>query len=91
MADRSFLDVMTAAVHDTENKPGIISISWGGPESSATAQFQRNFDQVLQTAAHLGITICVAAGDDGSADFPLDDPERPWHVRSREEESSSAA
>jgi kumamolisin len=70
--DQSFLDVMTAAVHDTENRPSVICLGWGGPEASATSQFQRNFDQVLQEAGHLGITVCVAAGDNGSADFPLD-------------------
>jgi kumamolisin len=61
--DQSFLDVMTAAVQDSENKPSVISISWGGPEAAATNQFQQNFDQVLQAAAHLGITVCVATGD----------------------------
>ena len=76
--DQSFLDVMTAAVHDSENNPSIISISWGGPEATATSQFQQNLDQVLLAAAHLGITVCVASGDNGSADFPLNDPERSW-------------
>jgi kumamolisin len=76
--DQSFLDVLTAAVHDSENNPTIISISWGGPESTATSQFQQNFDEVLQAAAHLGITVCVASGDNASADFPLNDPQRPW-------------
>jgi kumamolisin len=76
--DQSFLDVLTAAVHDSENNPTIISISWGGPESTATSQFQQNFDEVMQAAAHLGITVCVASGDNASADFPLNDPQRPW-------------
>jgi kumamolisin len=76
--DQSFLDVMTAAVHDNENKPSVISISWGGPEAAATNQFQQSFDQVLQAAAYLGITVCVAAGDNASADFPLNDMRRPW-------------
>jgi len=76
--DQSFLDVMTAAVHDSQNNPSIISISWGGPEATATNQFQCNFDQVLQAAAHLGITVCVASGDNASADFPSNDPQRPW-------------
>ena len=76
--DQSFLDVMTAAVHDSENKPSIISLSWGGPESAATSQFQDSLDEVLQAAAHLGITVCVASGDNASADFPLNDPQNPW-------------
>lgn len=73
--DQSFLDAMTAAVHDTRNNPSVISISWGGPEATATSQFQRSFDEVLQAAAHLGITVCVASGDCASADFPVDDPQ----------------
>ncbi len=44
----------------------MISISWGGPESSWTAQSMTAFDQAFQAAAALGVTICVAAGDDGS-------------------------
>src|SRR5579875_889078 len=32
--DQGFTDAITTAVHDTTNKPSVISISWGGPESS---------------------------------------------------------
>jgi kumamolisin len=72
--DQSFLGVMNAIITDTVNKANIVSISWGGPEDSATTQFQNEFDQLLQSAAHLGITVCAAAGDNGSADFAADDP-----------------
>ncbi len=72
--DQSFLGVMNAIITDTVNKPNIVSISWGGPEDTATSQFQNEFDQLLQSAAHLGITVCAAAGDSGSADFAADDP-----------------
>jgi kumamolisin len=73
-SDQSFLGVMNAIITDTVNKPNIVSISWGGPEDTATSQFQTEFDQLLQSAAHLGLTVCVAAGDNGSADFAADDP-----------------
>jgi kumamolisin len=66
--DRDFLDAITEAVHDNVNNPSVISISWGGPEASATASFQTEFDQTLQSAAALGITVTVASGDDGAAD-----------------------
>jgi kumamolisin len=72
--DQSFLGVMNAILTDTVNKPNIVSISWGGPEETATVQFQNEFDQLLQSAASLGVTVCVAAGDNGSADFAADDP-----------------
>ncbi len=65
---------MNAIISDTINKPDIVSISWGGPEETATTQFQNEFDQLLQSAASLGITVCVAAGDSGSADFASNDP-----------------
>jgi kumamolisin len=67
-ASDGFLDAITKAVHDTENNPSVISISWGGPEDPSTTGFQQQFDQVLQAAAMLGITVCIAAGDDGAAD-----------------------
>lgn len=71
--DQSFLGVMSAILGDTVNKPNIVSISWGGPEDEATAQFKNAFDQLLRSAAHLGVSVCVAAGDSGSADFASDD------------------
>jgi kumamolisin len=27
-----FLDAITTAIHDTQHKPSVISISWGGPQ-----------------------------------------------------------
>jgi len=66
--DQGFLNAITTAVHDTANKPSVISISWGGPESSWTAQSMTAMDAACQSAAALGITITVAAGDDGSTD-----------------------
>lgn len=66
--DRGFLDAITQATHDTRHNPSIISISWGGPESSWTAQAMQTMDQAFQAAGTLGITICCAAGDNGSSD-----------------------
>jgi kumamolisin len=66
--DAGFLDAITTAIHDTTNKPSVISISWGGPESSWTPQAMTAFDQAFQAAAAIGITVCVASGDNGSSD-----------------------
>jgi kumamolisin len=66
--DAGFLDAVTTAMHDTVHKPSVISISWGGPESSWTAQAMTEMDQAFQAAAALGITVCVASGDGGSSD-----------------------
>ncbi|NYF79397.1 S53 family peptidase [Granulicella arctica] len=66
--DQGFIDAIATAVHDTTNKPSVISISWGGPESSWTAQSLSALDAACQSAAALGITITVAAGDNGATD-----------------------
>jgi len=66
--DQGFIDAITTAVHDTKNKPSVISISWGGPESTWTAQSMTALDAACQAAATVGVTITVAAGDDGSTD-----------------------
>jgi kumamolisin len=66
--DQGFIDAVSSAVHDTTNKPSVISISWGGPESSWTSQAMTALDAACQSAAALGITITVAAGDNGSSD-----------------------
>lgn len=65
---RGFQDALSMAVHDQLRKPTVISISWGGPESGWTGQSMQNFDDVAQEAGLLGITITVAAGDNGSTD-----------------------
>lgn len=66
--DQGFLDAITQATHDTTNTPTVISISWGGPESSWTAQAMQAMNQAFQAAVALGITVCCAAGDNGSSD-----------------------
>jgi len=66
--DQGFTDAISTAIHDTTNNPSVISISWGGPESSWTTQAMTALDAACQSAAALGITITVAAGDNGSTD-----------------------
>lgn len=70
--DQGFLDAITTAIHDTTNHPNIVSISWGGPESTWTAQSTTNFDDAFTAAAALGVTVTIAAGDDGSSDGETD-------------------
>ena len=66
--DQGFLDAITTAVHDSDNQPSAISISWGSPESQWTAQSLTNYDEAFQAAAAMGVTVCVASGDNGSSD-----------------------
>ncbi len=70
--DQGFIDAISTAVHDTTNKPGVLSISWGGPESSWTTQATTALDAACQSAAALGVTITVACGDNGSTDGVTD-------------------
>jgi kumamolisin len=66
--DQGFLDALTTAVHDTKLQPSVVSISWGGPESSWTQQALTSFNSACEDASTIGVTILVASGDDGSTD-----------------------
>jgi len=66
--DAGFLDAVTAAIHDTTNKPSVISISWGSAESTWTKQAMTAFDSAFASAAAMGITVTAASGDSGSSD-----------------------
>ena len=70
--DAGFLNAITTAIHDSTNAPSILSISWGGPESSWTQQAMTSMDEAFQSAAAMGVTVLVAAGDDGSTDGVTD-------------------
>jgi kumamolisin len=81
--DQGFVDAVTTAVH-AEPTPAAVSISWGGPESSWTAQAMTALDQAIADGVALGVTVTAAAGDNGSgdgvsdgqphADFPASSP-----------------
>jgi kumamolisin len=66
--DQGFQDAISTAIHDTTHNPSVISISWGGPESSWTQTAINSLDSTCQSAAALGVTITVASGDNGSSD-----------------------
>jgi kumamolisin len=68
--EKGWIDVLDAAIHDKTYKPQVLSISWGYAEDAFiwTAAAVKQVNQVLQEAAMLGITVCVASGDDGSSD-----------------------
>jgi kumamolisin len=66
--DQGFIDAVSTAIHDTKNKPSVISISWGGPESTWTTQSLNALDDACQSAAALGVTVTASTGDNGSTD-----------------------
>lgn len=70
--DKGFLDAINAAIHDTQRKPSVISISWGAAENEWTPQALNAFNSAFHDAALLGISVCAAAGDNGSSDGESD-------------------
>ena len=82
--DAGFADAITAAIHDTTNKPSVISISWGSAEVNWTQQAIQTMNTALQDAADVNVSVFAASGDnlstdgvaDGQAhvDFPASSP-----------------
>ncbi len=74
-----FIDAINAAIHDGVRKPSVVSISWGSPEDGNPQQYLDGMAQAFQDAAVLGVTICCAAGDNGSADMDQQDWDKKPH------------
>jgi kumamolisin len=70
--DQGFIDALSKAVHDTTNKPSVISISWGQSEDSYSAQTRTQMEQIFTEASALGVTVTAASGDNGSPDMVTD-------------------
>jgi kumamolisin len=69
--DQGFVDAISAAA-EASPAPIAISISWGQSEDSWTAQGVSSMNAAMSDAAALGITVCAAAGDNGSGDNVTD-------------------
>jgi kumamolisin len=67
--DQGFSDAISDAINATPT-PIVVSISWGGAESSWSSQSMSAMNQTISDAATLGATVTVAAGDNGSSDNP---------------------
>ncbi|HME66455.1 MAG TPA: S53 family peptidase [Streptosporangiaceae bacterium] len=65
--DQGFVDAISDAAGAIP-APIAISISWGQSEDSWTAQGLSAMNAAMSDAAALGITVCAAAGDNGSSD-----------------------
>lgn len=68
--EQGWIDAITTAVHDDLHKPSVLSISWGFAEGQNiwTPQAIQAVNEAFQAAAAMGVTVCCAAGDDGSRD-----------------------
>jgi kumamolisin len=65
---QGFVDAITRATTDQQNRPSAISISWGSSESLWTDQGRMAMNSALRDAAQRGITVLAAAGDDLATD-----------------------
>jgi kumamolisin len=72
--ERGWVDLLDELVSGRPAAVAALSVSWGlaedDPDWSQAAL--EAIDERLQATAALGITVCVAAGDDGSADQETD-------------------
>jgi kumamolisin len=66
--EQGFVDAVSTAIHDAQNDPSVISISWGEAEANWSPQGIQALNQAFEDASLLGVTVCAAAGDNGSSD-----------------------
>ena len=66
--DQGFYNAISQAAHNTSLPATVMSISWGGPESSWSTASRNAMETALEDAATLDVTVTVAAGDSGSSD-----------------------
>ncbi|HSH05604.1 MAG TPA: S53 family serine peptidase [Anaerolineae bacterium] len=68
----NYFKVINMALFDTINKPSVLTMSWGLPETLTGIWIKKEaelIDELFQIAAILGITVCLPTGDSGSI-FP---------------------
>jgi kumamolisin len=65
--EKGWAEALSRAIHDDENKPSVLSISWGATEDRWTKTAIQTLTQLFEEAAKLGITVCAASGDEGCA------------------------
>jgi hypothetical protein len=71
-SEQGWVDAVTTAVHDTTNRPSVLSISYGWPENESVSGLTWSLAAIqavsatFQEAAAMGVTVFVASGDHGS-------------------------
>jgi kumamolisin len=68
--EQGWIDLLNKAISGQPAAPCALSVSWGSAEDSGewSQAALQEISQRLEAAAHMGITICAASGDDGSGD-----------------------
>lgn len=70
--EQGLYHAIARAVHDDEHRPGILSLSWSMAEHTFSPSEIQAIENLLQEAAHLGITVCVSSGDAGAMNGSTD-------------------
>jgi kumamolisin len=65
--EKGWVDAVSHAIHDQENRPSVLSISWGATEDWWHIESMQKLNELFAEAAGRGITVCAATGDDGCA------------------------
>lgn len=65
--EKGWVDVVSQVIDDRENRPSVLSISWGATEDWWRLETMQSLNKLFEAASRLGITICAASGDDGCA------------------------
>jgi kumamolisin len=71
--EKGLVDILSTVINDQTNDPSVLSVSWGWDENQPfnngilwSAAAIEHVNHSLLAVAHLGITVCVSTGDDGS-------------------------
>ena len=72
--EQGWIAALDTAIQDAKHDLSVVSVSWGNAEDTDmwTKQAITEINESLKEAAYLGVTVCVAAGDDGSSDAVAD-------------------
>ena len=64
--EQGIYNAITRAIHDEQNRPSVLSISFGEPEIALSDAYIHAIDKALLAASHLGITVLASSGDAGA-------------------------
>lgn len=64
--EQGLYHALSHAIHDEQNKPDVLTISWSFPEHTVSEAEIHALERVLHEAAHLGISVCGSSGDAGA-------------------------
>ena len=66
--------LLLAAIHDSVNKPSVLSISWSAPENLWPSTAIGLLGPLFAEANIMGITVLASSGDYGASGYPETDP-----------------